>query len=150
LRELLNSENSTSGLVNGLNAAASSHSIHFLVQLFTSICVLTSFLGVSLCLTDFWADALQLEKKGMNSLIVTLATFFPPLIIVLFSPGIFVGALKYAGIYCIVLLVFLPSWMVLAGRRKHKEISHFTMPLGKLLPFFLMVLSVLMVGQALL
>ncbi len=150
LRELLNSENSTSGLVNGLNAAASSHSIHFLVQLFTSICVLTSFLGVSLCLTDFWADALQLEKKGMNSLIVTLATFFPPLIIVLFSPGIFVGALKYAGIYCIVLLVFLPSWMVLAGRRKHQEISHFTMPLGKLLPFVLMVLSVLMVGQALL
>jgi len=64
LMNILQSNNSTSDLVNTLDVAASSHSATFFVELFTSICVLTSFLGVSLCLTDFWADALQLEKKG--------------------------------------------------------------------------------------
>ena len=63
LINILQSSNSTSDLVNTLNAAASSHSGNFFCRIIDILCVLTSFLGVSLCLTDFWADALQLEKK---------------------------------------------------------------------------------------
>jgi tyrosine-specific transport protein len=145
---ILQSSNSTSDLVNTLNAAASSHSATFFVELFTSICVLTSFLGVSLCLTDFWADALQLEKKGVQNLIITAATFLPPLIIVLFFPGTFVTALKYAGVYCIILLILLPAWMAWVGRYKRRLTTHFTVPGGKPLLAVLIAFSCIMIVKA--
>jgi tyrosine-specific transport protein len=152
LFSLLHSDNSTSGLVNALSVASSSHSINFFVDLFTSVCVLTSFLGVSLCLTDFWADALQLEKKGWNNFAITALTFLPPLVTVLFFPGIFVTALKYAGIYCIILLILLPAWMVWMGRYKHKQThgSMFTVPGGKILLGGLIVFSCVIIAAGLL
>lgn len=150
LREILQSSNSTSGLVNALKFAASSNSVTFFIELFTSICVLTSFLGVSLCLMDFWADAMQLEKKGGSNAIIATATFLPPLLVVLFFPGIFVTALKYAGVYCIVLLVLLPAWMAWLGRYKKKIDSTFTVPGGKILLVVLLVFSLIMAGAGLL
>lgn len=149
LMTILKSERSTSDLVNALSAAVATNSITFLAQLFTSICVLTSFLGVSLCLTDFWADGLQLEKKGGSNLLITAVTFLPPLIVVLFFPGVFVTALQYAGIYCIVLLILLPAWMAWVGRYKRKLPSGFTVPGGKLLLTFLVVFSLIMIVKGL-
>lgn len=145
LLSILHSDRSTSDLVNALSVAASESSITFFVELFTSICVLTSFLGVSLCLTDFWADGLQMEKKGLSNLIIVLLTFLPPFITVLFYPGIFVTALKYAGIYCIVLLILLPASMAWRGRYHKKFTSGFTVPGGKYLLSGLMVFSILMI-----
>lgn len=139
LASLLQSQNSTSDLVNSLSAAANSQSISLFVRIFTSICVLTSFLGVALCLMDFWADALQIEKKGGGNVVISAFTFLPPFITVLFFPGIFVKALEYAGIYCIVLLVLLPVWMAWAGRYKHKFTDGYKVPGGK---FFLTSLGI--------
>jgi tyrosine-specific transport protein len=150
LLSILKSENSTSGLVNALDAGSGSHLISLCVDLFTSICVLTSFLGVALCLTDFWADALQLEKKGKGNVIVTAATLLPPLLVVLFFPGIFVTALKYAGIYCIILLILLPAWMAWTGRYHRKLVSQFTVPGGRILLAALMVFSLIMIAAGLL
>jgi tyrosine-specific transport protein len=145
LTAILQSQNSTSDLVKTLSSSAASSTIAVLAQLFTSVCVLTSFLGVSLCLTDFWADGLGLEKKGKNHLIICGATFLPPLITVLFFPGIFVKALEYAGIACVVLLVLLPAWMVWAGRYKRYFSNHFTVPGGKFPLIILMIFSVFMI-----
>jgi len=149
LLSILHSNRSTSNLVNAMTAAASESSVSFFAELFTSICVLTSFLGVALCLTDFWADGLQLEKKGISNTLIAAITFLPPLIMVLFWPGIFVTALKYAGIYCIVLLIMLPAWMAWAGRYKKKLTSEFTVPGGKYLLSGLIVLSVIMIVKGL-
>jgi len=149
LMGILNSDNSTSDLVNTLSETASNPSITIFIQLFTSICVLTSFLGVALCLTDFWADALQLEKKGSGNFLIIAMIFLPPLIVVLFFPNIFVTALKYAGIYCMVLLVFLPAWMVWAGRYHRKHETNFTVPGGKLLLVGLFLISIIIIGQGL-
>lgn len=149
LLSILHSDNSTSDLVNTLNAAASSHSATFFVQLFTSICVLTSFLGVALCLTDFWADALQMEKKGGQNLLISVMTFLPPLLVVLFFPGIFVKALQYAGVYCIALLILLPAWMVWMGRYKRNMPTQFTVPFGKPLLVVLIVFSLVMIVKGL-
>jgi tyrosine-specific transport protein len=150
LISILNSANSTSDLANALSANASSNSVTLFVGLFTSICVLTSFLGVALCLSDFWADGLQLEKKGKSNLLITGVTFLPPLLTVLIFPGIFVGALKYAGIYCIVLLILLPAWMAWVGRYQRKLASSYTVPGGKYLLLVLIVFSVIMLVKGLL
>src|SRR3990167_9873602 len=90
LSAILTSGNSSSRLVNTLNSMTGTTSINFFVKLFTSICIITSFLGVALCLVDFLADGLQVEKKGMNTMMISLLAFLLPLIIVLFSPHIFI------------------------------------------------------------
>ena len=45
------------------------------------------------------------------------------LLIVLFYPGIFISALSYAGIYCVILFVLLPALMASSGRYS-KNIAH--------------------------
>lgn len=142
LTAILHSERSTSDLVNALSTTASSSSVTLFARLFTSVCVLTSFLGVALCLVDFWADGLQLEKKGANKLIISLITFIPPLLIVLFKPGIFVTALEYAGIDCIILLIILPAWMAWSGRYRRGLTTGYTVPGGKGLLIGLVLFSI--------
>lgn len=145
LNAILHSKSSTSDMVKALSLVVSQNSVTFFAQLFTSICVLTSFLGVALCLTDFWADGLRLAKKGPGNLIIAAVTFLPPLIIVLFIPGVFVQALQYAGIDCIVLLVFLPAWMAWMGRYKRQLKKGFTVPGGKVLLASLLIISIMLV-----
>ncbi|OGT40129.1 MAG: hypothetical protein A3F12_03800 [Gammaproteobacteria bacterium RIFCSPHIGHO2_12_FULL_38_14] len=144
LSAILTSGNSSSRLVNTLNSMTGTTSINFFVKLFTSICIITSFLGVALCLVDFLADGLQVEKKGMNTMMISLLAFLPPLIIVLFSPHIFIAGLKYAGIYCVILLIFLPAWMAWRGRYHRKIAVGFKVFGGKTLLSILILFSLIM------
>ncbi len=121
LEAIMHANNSTSALVTHLSAAVSSEYVKFFTKLFTSICVLTSFLGVSLCLTDFLADGFRLHKEGVNRFIIHAAVYLPPLIIVLFYPNAFIRALEYAGIYSVILLIFIPAWMALRGRNIYQN-----------------------------
>lgn len=150
LISILQSKNSTSDLVNTLSAAAAKNSITFFIKLFTSICVVTSFLGVALCLADFLADGFQLEKKGGSSFFVHAITFLPPLIIVLFFPSnLFIKALEYGGIYCVILLIFLPAWMAWRGRYNKRIAKGYKVGGGKALLAFLIVFSFLMIAWGL-
>lgn len=117
------SHRSASEFVTVLSQVAHSPFITLFAKIFTAICVLTSFLGVALCLTDFWADGLQLEKKGANKLIIHLIILLPPFLVVLFFPNIFIKALEYSGLYCLILLILLPAWMAWNGRYR-KHIAH--------------------------
>jgi tyrosine-specific transport protein len=144
LTAILQSPNSTSALVSTLNDLITHPGVAFFAKLFTSICVLTSFLSVALCLTDFLADGLQVEKKAWAACWIHLLTFLPPLLIVLFFPNIFIKALKYAGIYCVILLVLLPTWMAWCGRYRRHISKGFQVPGGKILLGFLMLFSLCM------
>lgn len=147
LTEMLNSQGSTSALVNTLSLTVATDRVPFFTKLFTSICVLTSFLGVSLAMTDFLADGLRLEKKGGGNFFIHAATFVPPLIVVLFFPNAFIKALEYAGIYCIVLQILLPAWMVWRGRYQ-KHFSGFCVRGGKVLLAFMMIFSVALIVRS--
>lgn len=118
LANVMAAHDSVSSLVNTLISMTSNKGVALFAKLFTSICIVTSFFGVSLCLADFLADGMRLEKRGMDKLLVHAFTFLPPFLIVVFMPGMFLKALKYAGIYCVVLLVLIPAWMVWSGRYK--------------------------------
>jgi tyrosine-specific transport protein len=87
-----------------------------IAKLFISICAITSFLGVSICLVDFIADGLQWNKNGLGGLKVYSLAFLPPLLIVLINPNIFIRALSYAGFFCVYLLILLPALMLYSGR----------------------------------
>lgn len=116
LSAMMHSQSAASDLANTLSAIASRSSVTLFTKLFTSICILTSFIGVGISLADFLADGFQLEKSGLKSLFIHAVTFLPPLVIVLFFPDAFIKALEYAGVYCITLLVLLPAWMAWHGR----------------------------------
>lgn len=116
---LMSSEHATSGLTEALSQSVQSQWISGFFGFFTSICMLTAFLGVSLGLFDFLADGLKLEKSGHQGKCTLVLTFLPPLTIVLFYPGIYLQALSYAGICCVILLLLLPAIMAWKGRKQY-------------------------------
>lgn len=123
LINMLHSKHSTSEFVMQLSNRLNNPLITFMARIFTSICLATSFLASGLSLSDFLADGLRTTKRGKGGLIVYLATFLPPLTVVLFYPGAFIGALSYAGIYCAILFILLPSLMVWRGRYRKNPLA---------------------------
>lgn len=129
LESLMNNPHTTSALASLLSEKVNNKTISALFNFFTSICMLTAFLGVSLCLYSFLADGLKLREKGKHGIGLFILTFVPPLILVLYYPGAYIHALSYAGIFCIILLLLLPALMCYFGRRKYH--SPFLVPGGK-------------------
>ena len=145
LEFILQSTNSTSSLVDTLSTTVNNSSVTFFIKFFTSVCVLTSFLGVALCLTDFLSDGLQLEKKGGHNILIHLLTFLPALGIAIFLPSMFIKALEYAGISATVLLIFLPAWMAWSGRYRKRIAQGFIVPGGKILLGIIMVFALFLI-----
>src|SRR3990167_6355231 len=136
--------NLTTALIQKLHTPLVITFIHF----FTSICMITSFLGVSLSLTDFLADGLQVSKKGKGNLVVYGLTFIPPLIIVLFIPSIFIKALDYAGIICVILLILLPAIMAWRSRQLITKSTYQVWGKNYLLSFVIIASIILLIIAA--
>ncbi|MBA2710189.1 MAG: tryptophan/tyrosine permease [Tatlockia sp.] len=114
---LATNSHATSGLIKALSMAVESRWITGFFSFFTSICMVTAFLGVSIGLFDFLADGLTLKKSGIQGKTTLALTFIPPLAVVLINPGIYLHALSYAGFCCVVLLLLLPSIMAWRARK---------------------------------
>lgn len=136
-----------SQLTDALSTRLHSSLISYFAHLFSSICVLTSFLGVSLCLTDFLADGFGIEKQGHHRWLVVVAALLPPMLIVMFEPGLFILGLSYAGILCILLLMGLPALMAWRGRYHLKLQGKFTVFGGRPLILLILLVSVVLIVQ---
>lgn len=110
-------------------------------KLFISICAVTSFLGVSICLVDFIADGFSINKTSKSGLLVYALTFLPPWIIVLVYPSIFIKALEYGGILCLILLIIIPLVMLYVGRYKKGLQGARFVPFGKVFLIGCFILS---------
>lgn len=142
LERLMDDPHTTSTLAAMLSARVDNHIISALFNFFTSICMLTAFLGVSLCLYSFLADGLKLQEKGSADLALFLLTFIPPLLLVLYYPGAYMQALNYAGIFCIILLLLLPALMCYFGRTRFKAL--FKVPGGKTVQLMVIAMSLIL------
>ncbi len=145
MKQIIHSSNPTSDLIITVNALLKSNLVTILTKIFTSICMATSFLSISLSLSDFWADGMSVKKEGKEKLVIFAITFLPPLMIVLFYPGIFIHCLKYAGICCFILMIFLPPVMAWRGRYG-QYLKGYRIPGGKFLLAFLMIFGIGMIG----
>jgi tyrosine-specific transport protein len=148
LLSLIQSEHATSGLTDALHHAVQSTWIHGFFSAFTSVCMITAFLGVSLGLFDFLADGLKLKKTGHQGRGTLLLTFLPPLLVVLMSPGIYLHALSYAGVLCVILLLLLPAAMAWRGRRVHAENKIHLVPGGNIALTLIMATSMVLLTLA--
>ena len=113
-----NSAHTNSSLMMSIGALTHHAAVKSLSIVFISICSITGFLGVSLCLIDFLADGIKIKKQGKNKLLLAALAFAPPTIIVIVDPAIFIRALSYAGICCLYVLIALPIAMYIATRIK--------------------------------
>ncbi|KTC97681.1 tyrosine-specific transport protein [Legionella erythra] len=130
---LASNEHTTSGLTDSLSNAVHSQWITGFFGFFTSICMVTAFLGVSIGLFDFLADGLSLKKSGLQGKWTLALTFIPPLVVVLVNPGIYLHALAYAGVCCIILLLLLPAIMTWRARSANPNGGIVLVPGGNLL-----------------
>lgn len=142
LAALMHDEHATSTLAATLSDTVQNTLISSLFNFFTSICMLTAFLGVSLCLISFLADGLNMEQKGRQGLGLFLLTFVPPLLVVIYYPGAYIHALNYAGIFCVILLLLLPALMTVFGRKKFSP--RYIVPGGKFSQWVVIVFSIVL------
>jgi tyrosine-specific transport protein len=99
---------------------------------FALFAIVTSLLGVSFSVVDFLGDGLNMQRKGIQRLILCLLTFVPPFIFTSLNPGIFIQALAVAGGFGEAFINgILPCWLVWAGRYKFKMKSEFSLFGGK-------------------
>ncbi|NGX45302.1 MAG: Tyrosine-specific transport protein [Chlamydiae bacterium] len=80
-------------------------------KLFSFFAIVTSFVGVTLSLSDFLTDGFKIKQNGQGRFLALLLTFIPPLFFVFtYSRGFYL-ALEYAGAFVAILLIFLPAAM---------------------------------------
>lgn len=121
--------------------------LSILVQAFSFFAIVTSFLGVSLSLTDFLSDGLKIKRNRTGKTLLYLLTFIPPILFTLTDPRAFFSALEYAGAFgVIILLGLLPALMVWSGRYYHRFESQYTAPGGKLALIAVIVISLAVIA----
>lgn len=106
--------------------------LSLIAELFSFFAIVTSFLGVTLSLSDFLADGLQIRRTQGGKCLLFVLTFLPPLFIIFSYPRAFLTALEFAGAFgVVVLLGLLPALMVWSGRYKIGMQSPYKAPGGK-------------------
>lgn len=104
------------GLLDAIKDVAQSGRTELVAQMFMSLALATSFLGVALGLFDFLADLFKRQDNAAGRIQTGLLTFGPPLVFALFYPKGFVMALGYAAIALSILALLLPSAMAFKSR----------------------------------
>ena len=114
---------SLAGLMHAVDNVVANPKVDAAVRIFADMALATSFLGVTLGMFDFLADAFRRSDNASGRLQTGLITFIPPLIFALFYPQGFVMALGYAAIALAILALLLPAAMVWKMRRHSSDTS---------------------------
>lgn len=109
---------STGELISMLMGAAGHKYAKVALNAFANITITTSFLGVSLGLSDFLSDAFQRSRSLRGKVKISVLTFLPPVLFVIIYPKGFILALGYASICVAISHVMLPALMVWRMRVK--------------------------------
>ena len=123
--QILKEDATLNGLVKATLTITGSNMIAGAVKLFSTLALVTSFLGVGLGLLECIEDLL---KRSFNisagRISLGLMTFIPPLVFALFYPEGFILALGYAGQMFAFYAVVLPVSLVWKARRVHTDLPY--------------------------
>ncbi len=117
-----------------------------LSALFAFFALVTSFLGVSLSVVDFLADALQVSRKGLNRFFLIILMLVPPVLFSILYPRIFMEALGLAGgIGEALMNGLLPIAFIVAAKKKGLSVLTHPLLLGSatFLIFMIMILELI-------
>lgn len=123
--QILKEDATLNGLVKATLAITGSNVIASAVKLFSTLALVTSFLGVGLGLLECIEDLLKRSfNLSAGRISLGLLTFIPPLIFALFYPEGFILALGYAGQMFAFYAVVLPVSLVWKARRVHPNLPY--------------------------
>jgi len=131
LAEIAARPHPVSGLTHALKEHLGLFWVASVVGAFSFFALVTSFLGVVLCLVDFLADGLQVTKNAKGRFCLLLLTMIPPLGFALYFPQGFMLAISYAGVFVAILYGILPPLMIWKARYQEKITCGFRVIGGK-------------------
>lgn len=140
---LLKSSSGLEGLIISIREMAQTPLIRDAFNVFAATALGTSFLGVSIGLFDYFMDWTRNKKQLHHRFIVSLLTFSPPLIFVLFYPQGFILALGYAAIAGVILALLIPTFLFIKAMQHHQ----IRIPIWQYFILgFIVVLAVVIIG----
>lgn len=99
--------------------------LNIILNLFINGALAISFLCVSLGLFHFICDGFRLhEKQAPGKTMGIFLTLAPPACFAFLYPDSFLETLNYAGIFTVLLFMFLPIWMAWNVKRKRSHFGH--------------------------
>lgn len=113
-----------------------------LIDFFTYMAIISSFLGASLGLFDYLADLFNIKNTKLGRLKTASITFVPPLIFAMLFPYGFVTAIGYVGFAAAIWSILVPALMVLKSRKKFKHTTY-TVAGGNPLIYFIIFFAIL-------
>lgn len=140
--QILREDATLNGLVKATLAITGSSAISTAVKLFSTLALVTSFLGVALGLLECIEDLLKRSfNVNAGRISLGLMTFIPPVSFALFYPEGFILALGYAGQMFAFYAVVLPVTLVWKARKVHPQ-SPYRVWGGNVTLFVVLVLGV--------
>lgn len=126
--------------------------LSWLVQatnLFSAVCILTSFLANSISFTDFMADGFKLHDGHKKKFLACFIAYIPALCAVLFYPRAFLMGLSAAGSFAVIQLLLLPVLIIYFSRYVHKHHSPYRVFGGVALLAFMLITGFVLLGISL-
>ncbi len=124
LIEILNREPNLNGLIHAFEITTGSKAISEIVRIFSVLALTTSYIGVSLGLSNAVKDLLAHFNLKKSNLMVGAITFIPPIIVGFTYPGIFLSAFAFAGIIFAFIGIILPVALAYKSRQAHPKGEH--------------------------
>lgn len=112
------------------------------IDFFTYVAIISSFLGASLGLFDYLADLFNIRNTRFGRFKTALITFIPPLVFALLYPYGFVTAIGYVGFAAAIWSIIVPALMVLKARKRFTTSSYRVFG-GKFLIYFIIFFALL-------
>jgi tyrosine-specific transport protein len=129
-----------------LTSTLGNSAIASIARAFSFFAIVTSFLGVSLSLSDFLSDGFKIKKTREGRVLLYVMTFLPPVLFTLIDPRAFLSALEYAGAFGVVILLgLLPALMVWWGRYRKHYTSTFKAPGDKITLLLVIMISLFVI-----
>ncbi|OOF57300.1 aromatic amino acid transport family protein [Rodentibacter myodis] len=121
---ILQADPTLNGLVNAVREITGSNVMGEVVRIFSSLALITSFLGVMLGVFEGLGDLFKRYHLPTNRFSLTIAAFLPPLAFALFYPEGFITALSYAGLLCAFYCLILPIGLAWRTRQTNPTLPY--------------------------
>ncbi|QLB20123.1 tyrosine transporter [Vespertiliibacter pulmonis] len=122
--ELVKQDPSLNGLVKAISQITGSTLLGEVVRIFSTLALITSFLGVAMGIFEGVGDLLKRFNLPSNRAVLSFLTFIPPLIFALFYPNGFIAALGYAGLLFAFYGLILPIGLAWKARQQHPNLPY--------------------------
>ena len=135
-------EDNVQAMINTLSSYVTIDLLKQLINFFTYVAIISSFLGASLGLFDYLADLFNIKDTRLGRLKTASITFLPPLVASFLFPYGFVIAISYVGFAAAIWSIIVPALMVLKSRKKFPDAPYRVFG-GKFLVYFILLFAII-------